>query len=54
MICPFLSSINGINDSHEKLYPCIRSCALSAGKDCYLKLLAQAQIKIANNINKNE
>ena len=53
MFCPFISQANGINSSSDKLYPCIGSCALSSGKDCYLKLLAQAQIKIANELNKN-
>lgn len=54
MICPFMSKPDGINSNTDKLYPCIGSCALSTGKDCYLKLLAQAQIKIANELNKNE
>lgn len=52
MICPFMSKPDSINSSADKLYPCIGSCALLIGKECSIKILAQAQIKIANVENK--
>lgn len=52
MFCPFMSKPDGINSNVDKLYPCIGSCALLIGKECSIKVLAQAQIKITNDKNK--
>lgn len=52
MICPFMSNPDSINSNADKLYPCIGSCALLIGKQCSIKVLAQVQIEIANDKNK--
>ena len=51
MICPFLSNPDGISSNPDKLYPCIGSCALLVGKECSIKLLAEAQYKIAKDLS---
>lgn len=52
--CPFMSNPDGLNNSIEKLYPCINTCALYTGSECSFKLLAKSQYQIAKKTNNNE
>lgn len=51
MFCPLMSNPNSVTSGSDSLYPCVGSCALLIGRKCSIKLLAQAQIKIANEFN---
>lgn len=55
MICPFMSNVDGINSSPDRLYPCIGSCELKVNGHCAITQIAIQLSNISKKLpNTNE